>query len=179
MQGLLAVHAAGGAVSRALAYLRRRQQGDGSVAYSTSSTQTPVWVTAQALMALRRVSLPIATVARAPQPKPKASPAPSGAAAAPAGQEKKPAPAHPARKRKTPAGQGIGGGAGSPRAGSTGVPSAAEPGKPTGIVVDRERDDSGGGVSPWLVVAAVVAVLALLVPFRRRLLGLARRPSTD
>ena len=95
VQGLLAVHAAGGAVSRALAYLRRRQQGDGSVAYSTSSTQTPVWVTAQALMALRRVWLPIATVARAPQPKPQASPAPSGAAAAPAGQEKKPAPARP------------------------------------------------------------------------------------
>ena len=59
------------------------------------------------------------------------------------------------------------------------MPSAAAPGKPTGIVVDRERDDSGGGVSPWLVVAAVVAVLALLVPFRRRLLGFARRPSTD
>ena len=57
-----------------LTYIRRRQRGDGSVAYSASSTQTPVWVTAQALMALRRVPLPVAAVPRAPKPKPAADP---------------------------------------------------------------------------------------------------------
>jgi hypothetical protein len=35
-----------------LAYLRSLQAGDGSFRYSRTSTQTPVWVTAQALSAL-------------------------------------------------------------------------------------------------------------------------------
>ena len=53
VQGLLAAGARRGAtVSRARAYLVRLQRSDGSVAYSSSSAQTPVWVTAQALMAL-------------------------------------------------------------------------------------------------------------------------------
>jgi hypothetical protein len=64
VQGLLAVGAGGGAVSRARSYLVRLQRGDGSVAYSSSSTQTPVWVTAQALMALQGKPLPLGTVAR-------------------------------------------------------------------------------------------------------------------
>ena len=42
-----------------IAYLRARQNGDGSVDYSSASSQTPVWVTAQAVMALRRKPLPI------------------------------------------------------------------------------------------------------------------------
>ena len=63
-QGLLAVGAAGGAVSRARSYLVGLQRGDGSIAYSSSSNQTPVWVTAQALMALKGKPLPIATAPR-------------------------------------------------------------------------------------------------------------------
>jgi energy-coupling factor transport system substrate-specific component len=42
-----------------LAYLRTLTAGDGSVRYSRTSRQTPVWVTAQALAALRRRALPI------------------------------------------------------------------------------------------------------------------------
>jgi len=64
VQGLIAAGAGGGAVSRARSYLVRLQRRDGSVAYSSSSTQTPVWVTAQALMALQGKPLPIATAAR-------------------------------------------------------------------------------------------------------------------
>ena len=64
VQGLLAVGAGGRAVSRARIYLVRLQRGDGSIAYSASSTQTPVWVTAQALMALEGKPLPLGTVAR-------------------------------------------------------------------------------------------------------------------
>ncbi len=73
VQGLVAVGSGGGMTGRALGYLRRRQASDGSVAYSADSEQTPVWVTAQALMALRRTALPIAAVARAPKPAPAAS----------------------------------------------------------------------------------------------------------
>jgi len=42
-----------------LTYLRSLMQADGSVRYSRTSTQTPVWVTAQALTALSRTPLPI------------------------------------------------------------------------------------------------------------------------
>jgi energy-coupling factor transport system substrate-specific component len=64
VQGLLAAGAGGGTVSRARSYLVGLQRGDGSIAYSSSSNQTPVWVTAQALMALRGKPLPIATAPR-------------------------------------------------------------------------------------------------------------------
>ncbi len=47
-----------------LAYLRSLQQDDGSVRYSRTSTQTPVWVTAQALTALAGKPFPLARVKR-------------------------------------------------------------------------------------------------------------------
>jgi energy-coupling factor transport system substrate-specific component len=64
IQGLVAAGSGGATLSRALAYLRGLQRRDGSVAYSSSSSQTPVWVTAQALMALERTPLPLQTVPR-------------------------------------------------------------------------------------------------------------------
>jgi energy-coupling factor transport system substrate-specific component len=64
IQGLLAAHAGARAVSRARAFLLKRQLADGSIAYSPASTQTPVWVTAQALMALEGKPLPLATAPR-------------------------------------------------------------------------------------------------------------------
>ena len=73
VQGLVAAGAGGATLSRALAYLRGLQRRDGSVSYSSSSSQTPVWVTAQALMALERTPLPLATV-----PREKRKPAASG-----------------------------------------------------------------------------------------------------
>jgi prenyltransferase beta subunit len=42
-----------------IAYLRSLQQGNGSFRYSRTSTQTPVWVTAQVIMALERQPLPL------------------------------------------------------------------------------------------------------------------------
>jgi energy-coupling factor transport system substrate-specific component len=83
VQGLVAVDAGGAVLSRALAYLRGLQRGDGSVAYSSTSRQTPVWVTAQALMALERTPLPVATVPREKRSRPaveeeQATPAPAG-----------------------------------------------------------------------------------------------------
>lgn len=47
-----------------LRYLRGLQRADGHIAYSRSSDQTPVWVTAQALTALRRKPFPLAPVPR-------------------------------------------------------------------------------------------------------------------
>jgi len=73
VQGLIAAGAGAAAVSRARSYLVRLQRGDGSVAYSSSSTQTPVWVTAQALMALEGEPLPLGTVARRKRTRAQAS----------------------------------------------------------------------------------------------------------
>ena len=78
VQGLLAAGAGGASVSRARSYLASRQRSDGSIAYSSSSTQTPVWVTAQALMALEGKALPIATVPRKKRRRADASAEPGG-----------------------------------------------------------------------------------------------------
>ncbi len=99
VQGLLAAGFSGEVVSRARTYLVRRQRRDGSIAYSSSSTQTPVWVTAQALMALEGKALPVGTVPRKKRRRASAAEAGSGGAAA-------------------------GGGSGSRRSGGGGVSSA-------------------------------------------------------
>jgi Squalene-hopene cyclase C-terminal domain/Prenyltransferase and squalene oxidase repeat len=46
-------------------YLAHRQAGDGHYRYSSSSDQTPVWVTGQALLAVDRKAFPLAAVPRA------------------------------------------------------------------------------------------------------------------
>jgi prenyltransferase/squalene oxidase-like repeat protein len=45
-----------------LSYIRSLARGDGSIRYSRSSSQTPVWVTAQALTALEREAFPLGAV---------------------------------------------------------------------------------------------------------------------
>jgi prenyltransferase beta subunit len=59
VQGLLAARAGGRVRARALRYLRSMQKPDGAIRYSAGSTQTPVWVTAEALMALEGAPLPV------------------------------------------------------------------------------------------------------------------------
>jgi len=73
IQGLLAAGRNVGAVrhegSRSpLGYLESLISADGSVRYSRTGTQTPVWVTAQALTALAGKSFPIAPVPRRSSP---------------------------------------------------------------------------------------------------------------
>jgi len=79
----------------ALGYLRSLVSPAGFVRYSRTSTQTPVWVTAQALAALARRPFPLARVARRRAPRAAATPvATATPAATPA-----PAPAAPASPR--------------------------------------------------------------------------------
>jgi len=68
VQGLLAAGEGTPAVRRALAKLGDLRAADGHFRYSASSDQTPVWVTAQALLAVERQAFPLATVAREPSP---------------------------------------------------------------------------------------------------------------
>ncbi len=70
VQGLVAAGVDPGTLHRRgsispLRYLGSLIASDGHVRYSRSSDHTPVWVTSEALMALKRAALPIARVARA------------------------------------------------------------------------------------------------------------------
>ena len=76
VQGMIAVGADPG---KSLDYLAARQQDDGHYSYSSSSDQTPVWVTGQVLAAIARKPFPIEPPAREPQPDPAPSPTPSEA----------------------------------------------------------------------------------------------------
>lgn len=62
VQGLLATGVSGSPVRRALSYLASLIAPDAHIRYSRSSDQTPVWVTAQAAMALAEKPLPLAPV---------------------------------------------------------------------------------------------------------------------
>jgi hypothetical protein len=56
-----------------LDYLAARQAPDGHYSYSSASDQTPIWVTAQVLLAVKRKAFPLASVPRADRRKPSAS----------------------------------------------------------------------------------------------------------
>jgi energy-coupling factor transport system substrate-specific component len=157
VQGLVAAGADGATLTRALAYLRGLQRADGSVSYSKTSNQTPVWVTAQALMALDRKPLPIAAVARAPRAH-KAKPAVAPAAAPKAKQRQKlqasqtadPSPDVVTKARLVPA----------PKARAD---AAA-------LTLDRTNDQpDDSGPPAWVFAVAVVAALGGLFALRRRL----------
>ena len=96
-----------------IAYLRALVQRDGTVRYSRMSAQTPVWVTAQAVLALERKPFPLGVVRRAAA-RPRAAVA-AGSRAAPRGgaqaaaAEQGPAPERAPRQ---------------PRAGTTTAPRA-------------------------------------------------------
>jgi hypothetical protein len=68
VQGLIAADAGGGALRKGLAYIERQRVADGHYRYSAATDQTPIWVTAQALLAAEREPLPLPVVARAPKP---------------------------------------------------------------------------------------------------------------
>ncbi|MET0770187.1 MAG: prenyltransferase/squalene oxidase repeat-containing protein, partial [Solirubrobacteraceae bacterium] len=84
VQGLIAVGRNPKQVRRGgsrspVAYLRSLVGSDGAIRYSRTSTQTPVWVTAQAVAALEGKALPLKPVPRARRPKAVATPAPTPA----------------------------------------------------------------------------------------------------
>jgi prenyltransferase/squalene oxidase-like repeat protein len=76
VQGMLAVGADPSAAQSgesALDYLEARQDSDGHYRYSSSSDQTPIWVTAQVLSATAGQAFPVTPVARRVQPSPPSS----------------------------------------------------------------------------------------------------------
>jgi energy-coupling factor transport system substrate-specific component len=185
IQGLVAAHANPARLrshgNSPLDYLARRQGADGHYRYSSASDQTPVWVTGQALMAVRRRALPLAAVARSRPPggppQLKANPsAPEASSSAPAPAPSTaggPAPralgAEPtARGTARAAGRRApkpGGGVDLPAAGR----NAEAPGTPAELASSR---GGGPGLAVWVAAGFGLLIAALATGFlwyRRRL----------
>ncbi|HEY7257190.1 MAG TPA: prenyltransferase/squalene oxidase repeat-containing protein [Solirubrobacterales bacterium] len=128
-QGMIAVGTDPGSISRggksAIDYLLARQDSDGHFRYSSSSDQTPVWVTAQALPAVAGQAFPVSPPPREPKPKP--APEPEQTSPGPVVPPSSVAPSSPT---VTPPG-GSGSGSESGAGGSPPItPPAATPGPP-------------------------------------------------
>jgi Squalene-hopene cyclase C-terminal domain len=187
VQGLVAAKVGGRPLSRALAYLRGLQRRDGSVAYSSSSGQTPVWVTAQALMALERKPLPLAAVPRAerrpareasrePERQASEEPAPPASSGGGDGRESPPA--------DSPTGESVQSDPAPPDSTEDepiqSIPSPSDAPEPEaaptdgGLRLDPARREPtaepDGGIAGWVVVPALLATAGLLFLLRRRLL---------
>ncbi len=141
-QGMIAIGTDPASISSgghsARGYLLARQDADGHFNYSSSSNQTPVWVTAQVLPAITGSSFPISPVPpRAPTPKP--------APVKP--EESSPAPLTPTiPEALTPPSSsgGSGSGSGSGSGGSAPLtPPAATPGPPIPV-----SPSTGEGATP-------------------------------
>ncbi|HVY77996.1 MAG TPA: prenyltransferase/squalene oxidase repeat-containing protein [Solirubrobacterales bacterium] len=186
VQGMIAIGAdpsstrSGG--TSALDYLAARQAGDGHYRYSESSDQTPVWVTAQVLVAVAGDSLPIAPPPRRPAPT-TSSPSKSTPPPSSSGGSTGPLTG--------PAAPPSGGGSGS--AGAGGVPTAPPSGgrtpsgppvlegTPEGTVPEGSEPEaaespsaasepvssSGSSPSPWVPIGigAVATALAVGLPW--------------
>jgi hypothetical protein len=95
---LLASGVSSGSLSRPLGYLRSLTAPDGHVRYSAGSDQTPVWVTAQAAMALAGKPLPLS-----PVPPQSGAPAAHQASAAHASANSSSGASHAKRSAANPA----------------------------------------------------------------------------
>ena len=69
VQALVAVGDESASLRDGIAYLERLRAADGHYRYSAASDQTPVWVTAQVLLAIEREPLPLQAVPRSPRPQ--------------------------------------------------------------------------------------------------------------
>ncbi len=152
-------------------YLAHRQAGDGHYRYSASSDQTPVWVTGQALLAVKRKAFPLGAVPRSPSGGRSWNGA--GAGAGEGGS------------RPSKAGGAATGGQGAGGRGSGKPGDAARPwnavrgelasGQPAGApaAASAAADDDGGLGTPAYVGAGFVLLTAALVGgffwYRRRL----------
>lgn len=162
VQGLAAAAAGSAAISSALEYLSRVQSVDGHYRYSGSSDQTPVWVTAQSLLAVERRPFPIAAVARAESASRGSSQEPDS------GGSRSGAPGGPAgAPGAVTAGQGgdTGGGSGASLAGgeSTPAPASGNGGGAVGTAglgSEATPTSAGGGASSSASAASESQVAA-------------------
>ena len=143
-QGMIAIGTDPASISNggnsARGYLLARQDSDGHFNYSSSSNQTPVWVTAQVLPAITGSSFPISPVPpRAPKPKPAPS---KPEESSPGSPDDAGTPTIP--EALTPPSSSGGSGSGSGSGGSAPLtPPAATPGPPIPV-----SPTTGEGAAP-------------------------------
>jgi prenyltransferase/squalene oxidase-like repeat protein len=163
VQGLAAVGVSPSSVRRGgrspLDYLASVQAGDGHYRYSSSSDQTPVWVTGQALLAVNGRPFPLAPVPR------KARRTATGISPASAGGSGAATRKGATNKPKTAAKQS------STR---TAQPPATTDALPLAPASAKSEGGGGGGVPAWLIALGVAgaigaAVWAGWLLYRRRL----------
>ena len=145
VQGLLAAGVDPSSLRRRgaspLDYLRSLIAADGHVRYARGTDQTPVWVTAEALMALEGKALPLASVARRPAPAPPAPPTHTASTAPAAIPPRTPTAPRAKPHRRSPA---------RPRPGPGPAPTTVQP--PVSPL-DRLASDAG------IVIAVLLAPL--------------------
>jgi prenyltransferase beta subunit len=165
-QGLLAAGGEPGAVGRALAYLKRLQRPDGSIRYSRASRQTPAWVTAQALMALRRRPLPLAVV-------PRRKPIRASAAASPVDEVSGGNGEAASTKPRSARGEERAGASAREEPAATAVARATEreevvPELASSAAVGRENEEDGLSTTAIVLGLGAALVLAGMLPWRSR-----------
>jgi len=142
-----------------LAFLASLQRGDGSFRYSRRSAQTPVWVTAQALTALRRKAFPL----RAAALRRSRGGASGGSSAGSESGESKDHARDSAEREKASEEEGAEGreaGAAGPAAGGGSGPGT--PGVAGMKTSETLGDDDGGGDVGRTIAIAVAAALILM-----------------
>ena len=129
----------------AMTYLRARVRADGSVAYSATGRQTPVWVTGQALLALRKKPLPLRPVPRSATVSRRAATGDGGGGTGAAG---------------------TGGDSGATAAGPSGASGADGGGSaPGAAATDTASKDRGSPTSLFLAESAGALSAVALLPF--------------
>ena len=152
-----------------LRYLVRLQRRDGHFAYSAASDQTPVWVTAQALTALRRRPFPLAAVPRRRTAR-AATPEAAGARSVGAGRRGS------TSKRRRSRDDGERGAAPAPGPQPRGLrPAPGAVGSEPASAARVSGEEEGKPVSAAVVIASLAAALLMVGLARRRLR--ARRPA--
>jgi hypothetical protein len=147
-----------------VAYLRARQQRDGSIRYSKQSAQTPVWVTAQAIMALRQKPLPFASVPRDSKARRPESSAP--AASSEHGQDPKPSDKDEKKDKDEPAPEGAQSGVAGKS--ELGPPAPEAPDVASASTAAATTESGPDYLAALLGVAAVAAGAAAIVAWRRK-----------
>jgi energy-coupling factor transport system substrate-specific component len=140
-----------------LDYLASVKAGDGHYRYSSATDQTPVWVTAQTLMAVRGKAFPLAPVARRTQPQIGGRTTGAGGPSAPTPGAS--TPGKPAAKPAAP-----------PPAPAEPTPADPIPFAPA----SAGQEDDEGETPAWLIASLIAAALAAVVwcgwlVYRRRL----------
>jgi energy-coupling factor transport system substrate-specific component len=177
VQGMIAVGAdpagiaAGG--NSALDYLTARQVGNGHFQYSASSDQTPVWVTAEALVAAAGDALPIS-----PPPR-KETPATRSSTTGNTGSGGSLSPAEMLQKARA----GAAGGGATPSGGTPALPPATsgsipvpggkaggphggDPGtggQASGVLASAPVAATGTAPSPWIPIGIGLAATSLAI----------------